>query len=451
MSFNATFYKFAKAHKSTARPSGGTSYEILLKDGCDVLNPAIQLKLSAAENPSGFNYCHIPLFDRYYYCRWKWENRLWTAYCEVDELATYKEPIGASTQYVTRSASAYDLNISDTKYPTKAEVVTHSAYLDTIANSINTDIGSYIVGIKSRDSNSGAGFYVLNETAFRGLVYYMFTDVWLDSGDIDKALQKMIVNPFDYIISCNWYPFQIATEFNDNIYFGYWDSGVKGHLLRLNERLKSIGQQFELPQHPQVARGKYLNASPYTQLTLDFYAFGRIPLDPNLFIDNRNGIVTMGIDLFTGMGTLKVESNDGRVLLTSATCSIPVQLSQVRNDLVKPLISAFGTSWSYATGNMIGVAAGIANTIEGAKPQIASIGAVGSISAYAFSRPKIDCYFYNIVDEDIANFGRPLCKVRKINTLSGFIQCENVEVKIAGTAEEIRAITELMESGFYYE
>ena len=450
--FKATFYIFNKEYNSTERPSsGGRDFDIVLKDGCDVLNPAISIQLPASESPSKYNYCYIPLFERFYYCRWKWENRLWTAYCSTDPMATYKDEIGASTQYVVRASSDYDGKVSDVKYPTKADVTTHSAYLNTIANSINTDSGSYIVGIKSRDSNSGAGFYALNETAFRGLVYYMFTDLWLDSGDIDKALQKMIVNPFDYIISCNWYPFQIATEFNDNIYFGYWDSGVKGHLLRINERLKSIGQQFTLPQHPQVARGEYLNASPYTQLTLDFYAFGRIPLDPNLFINNRNGIVTMGIDLFTGMGTLKVESNDGRVLLTSATCSIPVQLSQVKNDLVKPLISAFGTSWSYATGNMIGVAAGIANTIEGAKPQIASIGAVGSISAYAFSSPKIDCYFYNIVDEDMQTIGRPLCKVRKISSLSGFIQCDNADVKTSGTLEENRTIKEQMEAGFFYK
>lgn len=451
MSFNATFFKFAKAHNSTARPSGGTTYEIVLKDGCDVLNPTIQLKLSAVENPSGFNYCHIPLFDRYYYCRWKWENRLWTAYCKVDTMATYKESIGGSTQYVTRSASAYDLTISDTKYPTKADVSHFGYYLNVIDSAIDTSNGSYVVGIKSRDSNSGAGFYVLNEVAFRGLVYYMFTDLWLDSGDIDIALQKMIVNPFDYIISCNWYPFKISDEFNDNIYFGYWDSGVKGHLLRTNERLKTILQPFTLPEHPQVARGKYLNASPFTQLTLDINVFGRIPLDPNLFIDDRDGVITIGIDLYTGIAILRVDSSDGRVISTSATFSIPVQLSQVRNDLVKPLISAFGTSWSYATGNMIGVAAGIANTIEGAKPQIASIGAVGSISAFSFSIPAIDCYFYNIVDEDITNFGRPLCKVRRINTLAGFIQCENVEIKIAGTAEEIREITEIMESGFFYE
>ena len=450
--FKATFYTFNKEYNSTERPAGGgRDFDIVLKDGCDVLNPAISIQVPASESPSKYNYCFIPLFERYYYCRWKWENRLWTAYCATDPMATYKDEIGASTQYVVRASSEYDGKVSDVKYPTKADVTTHSAYLNTIANSINTDSGSYIVGIKSRDSNSGAGFYALNETAFRGLVYYMFTDLWLDSGDIDKALQKMIVNPFDYIISCNWYPFQIATEFNDNIYFGYWDSGVKGHLLRINERLKSIGQQFTLPQHPQVARGEYLNASPYTQLTLDFYAFGRIPLDPNLFIDNRDGIVTMGIDLFTGMGTLKVESNDGRVLLTSATCSIPVQLSQVKNDLVKPLISAFGTSWSYATGNMIGVAAGIANTIEGAKPQIASIGAVGSISAYAFSSPKIDCYFYNIVDEDLETIGRPLCKVRKISSLSGFIQCDNADVKTSGTLEENRTIKEQMDAGFFYK
>lgn len=452
MSFNANFYTIKKAINSTLRPSGGRSFEIILKDGCDVLNPVIQLQLSAAESPAQYNYCFIPLFDRYYYCRWKWENRLWTAYCEVDPMATYKPDIGASTQYVVRSASQYDLNVSDSKYPTKAEITHHDMIIEGIQNSITTTSGSYVVGIKSKDSNTGAAFYVLNEIAFRGLVYYMFSDMWQDSGDIDLALQKMLVNPFEYIISVNWFPFEISGAMTDSVYFGYWDSQVDGHLLSQSERMKSIGGTVTIPDHPQKARGNYLNASPYTSLYLDLYTFGRIPLDPNMLLDNNRTVaVTIGVDLFTGIGNLRVASADGTMLHTSANVSIPVQLSQVRNDLLTPVINTFGAAWNYAKGNMIGTAASIANTIESAMPHISSMGAVGSIAAYANNLPKIEAFYYNIVDEDLATIGRPLCKMKQISALHGYVQCENVDIATTATPQEKRTIIEMMESGFFYE
>ena len=450
--FRATFYIFNKEYNSTERPQGnGRDFDIVLKDGCDVLNPAISIQLPASESPSKYNYCYIPLFERYYYCRWKWENRLWTAYCTTDPMATYKDEIGASTQYVVRASSEYDGKVSDVKYPTKADVTEKREMLDAINRRITPDNGTYIIGIKSRDSNSGVGFYALNEVAFRGLVYYMFTDVWLDSGDIDKALQKMIVDPFDYIVSCNWYPFKLDVDFTDSIYFGYWDSGVNGHLLRTSERIYTISQPFTLPSHPQVVRGVYLNAAPYTQLTLDCYVFGRIALDPNLFIDYRDGIIGIVIDFYTGIASLKVESHDGTVLSTTATFSVPVQLSQVRTDMIKPVLSAFSAAVNYGMGNMLGTAASIASTVQSAFPQISSVGAVGSIAGYVLKTPHIDCYFYNIVDEDLETIGRPLCKVRKISSLSGFIQCDNAEVKTSGTLEENRTIKEQMEAGFFYK
>ena len=72
--FRATFYIFNKEYNSTERPSsGGRDFDIVLKDGCDVLNPAISIQLPASESPSKYNYCYIPLFERFYYCRWKWE------------------------------------------------------------------------------------------------------------------------------------------------------------------------------------------------------------------------------------------------------------------------------------------------------------------------------------------------------------------------------------------
>jgi hypothetical protein len=61
--------------------------------------------------------------------------------------------------------------------------------------------------------------------------------------------------------------------------------------------------------------------------------------------------------------------------------------------MTRPIISLAGTAVGYATENYLGMSASIADAVKGALPQIAYIGAVGSISAYAFNNPKIDCVF----------------------------------------------------------
>ncbi len=65
--------------------------------------------------------------------------------------------------------------------------------------------------------------------------------------------------------------------------------------------------------------------------------------------------------------------------------------------------------------------------------------------------PRLTIKRQTLADEDIAQLGRPLCSPRVINTLSGYIQCENVDIDVAATAEEKRKIIHYMETGFFYE
>ena len=60
MSFSATFYTFQKRINSTKQPSGsGTSYDVILKDGCSIINPELQLDLGLGSSPATYNYCYI--------------------------------------------------------------------------------------------------------------------------------------------------------------------------------------------------------------------------------------------------------------------------------------------------------------------------------------------------------------------------------------------------------
>ena len=80
-------------------------------------------------------------------------------------------------------------------------------------------------------------------------------------------------------------------------------------------------------------------------------------------------------------------------------------------------------------------------------------GSAGSYVALCKSllRPKVVCHFQEMVGEYNDEKGRPLCAPRRIDTLSGYILCDNVDLSIPATKAEIDEIIGYMNSGFYYE
>ena len=125
MAINVKFYTFSKKVNSTARPSSGAVVaefsNVLIKSGSGVVSPVLSISTSA--NVSKWNYCYISDWTRYYFIKeWTWDNGQWIAYLAIDVMATYKNEIGSSTQFVTRSSSSSDGDVIDTAYPTKSNV-----------------------------------------------------------------------------------------------------------------------------------------------------------------------------------------------------------------------------------------------------------------------------------------------------------------------------------------
>ena len=89
--------------------------------------------------------------------------------------------------------------------------------------------------------------------------------------------------------------------------------------------------------------------------------------------------------------------------------------------------------------------------VKNAPPQIESVGAVGSVSAYYLNAPVIDSIFYKLVEEDLSQLGRPLCARRTISSLSGYIECEKADLDSAASPTEKTEIISAMNGGFYYE
>ena len=455
MSVTVQFSITSKKENSTLIPEMRDSAECTFKNGCSMLKPTLLLNIRTDTFP---NYTFFKIENRIYRIRdiRSVRNDLFEIDGEVDVLATYKTQIGASSQYVTRSASSYDLKAMDSKYPTIADVDRGLTPLSDIASGMGLSggtfpAGTYVLGLKSKDSDTGVAFYAMSPTEFGQFCDYLYSTVWLDATDITVSLQKLLVDPFDYIISCTWYPFTVSGA-SQPVYFGFWDwTGHNMTRIPESDRIKSVSHTADLPNHPQISRGTYLNASPYTRLTLNLYSFGQCALDPNRFLGSRSVTVLLNIDMFTGIGVCKVLSSTGTVYQASATCGIPIQLSQVKDDLTKPIVDSAKIAGAIAAENVVGVASSIASAVKNAPPQIESVGAVGSVAAYYLNAPVIDSLFYKLVDEDITLFGRPLCKPKVISTLSGYIECENVAIELSAAENEIDKVKSYLKNGFFYE
>ena len=441
-------YTFAKKHNSTRQPSGsGRSISVKLKENTSVLNPHFYVHdYSFADN-------YIKWGSRYYFVEdiISISDGMAEYVCSTDAMATFKSDIGSSSQYVLRAASASDPYVQDNLYPAKSSVIVENTLLSNLGFTATAGLGTYILGVLSEESSGSAvAYYSVGPGNFPSLMQKLFDPTYLNASDISNDLQKELVNPMQYIVSCYWVPFIYDEGTFATVKFGWWDSGVNAFLLSSSDRIHSTDQAFNLPVHPQNARGIYLNDAPYTRHTLHCYTFGSIPLDPAPFVTGHSGHIYIDVDIFTGLGQCYIECYGSRIFHQVAQIGVPIQLSQSTGNMIGSAIATFEAIGSAAAGNVLGATHGIISAVSNAMPQVQTQGANGSIVAY-LQTPNIVSEFRQIADEDNVQLGRPLCQTKTISTLSGFITCEDADLDLAASPSEKDMITGYMNSGFYYE
>lgn len=465
----ATFYQFAKRTNSTKLPSGGQGFGIDLKAPCNIIDP--EIKIATQSDPTGFNYCYLPTFSRYYWVKnWTYSDGLWNASLTVDTLASYRDQIGNSMEYVTRSSAQYDGAISDGLYPASAKVQSvTTAFQGGFAETIRG--GFFVIGLIAKASNSiGAITYaVMTPTNAKKLSAKLLTDVSylsIDNTEISDSLTKVLFNPYQYIVSCNYFPFDIAEitahlPLVSSVNVGWWSIAVPCWILGEDNNKLTKSVSVSIPKHPQAAsRGGYCNASPYTDYTIFLQPFGVIPLDASKLW----GAVTLSIqymvDLFTGDCILRIFTNAKQLVHeTTAKLGVPIQLSNISFDipsgtgglLQTGIAAAFGGLTAALSGGSISdVGNGILNAAQATNADVASKGATGSTIAFD-SVPYMVARFKILTDDNNTAHGRPLCKRVQISTIPGYIMVDDPDIALAATAEEIDSVKSYMKNGFFYE
>ena len=458
MAFSAVFYTFAKRINSTKQPTGGTSYDIILKDGCSTAAPEIQLQLASDTSPAAWNYCYISEFGRYYWVtNWRFEGRLWTAQCRVDPLASFKSQIGSTNCYVARSASNYNLNVVDTFYPALAKN-THEA--DIITSPFDKDAGCFVIGIQGKGSGGKGGavtYYKATEAGMKDLINYMLSaPSSYNVTDITEELLECIFNPLQYIVSCMWFPFTVPVT-TGGISVGWWDVSVSG-INRVSSLEWGTNLSFSIPKHPKQSRGRYLNLPPFAKYRLEAGPWGSIPLDNFNLLDSSSLQCDYKVDLMTGSGRFNIKYRDKLCYEQIITAQIGVPVALGQNMLNQGALTSTGTSIidtvkSAVSGDPAGMLEGGLSAIGNAAAVSQSVPSMmGSNGTRSFNNVfALMADFLDIADEDLQSRGRPLCTPKTLNTLAGYIQCYDADPAISCSDEELKEIVDYLNGGFFYE
>ena len=463
---------FQKKINSTKVPtSGGRSITVRLKNDCSVLNPVFLLtSYSLSDN-------YVKWGSRYYFIDdiVITGNELAEYHCSTDVLATYKTDIGASSQYVLRSASAVDGSITDSFYPMKAakNYARSSAY----AGFVMPQLGTFVFGVQGQSNNGSFGsttYYCLDIYNAQSLMDAIFNAAGTeyDAASVEAAsglpekVYTSIINPQQYIVSCMYLPFEhetIGSTYASSVMLGWYDfTEAGGYIFDTSfDALPYLDGTFSLSKHTQASRGVYMNNAPFTEYVLSFMPFGDITLPADLLVNATSIYWKVIVDVITGQGTLKVYagSDDSGQILASATSQIGVPIAVsggVYDTSIGGLVS------NAAKGGLIGSAiAGLTgkNWFSEVKDGIAeaeqspTISTSGSNGALDYLEYPIVLYsrFTQVVDDDNTQHGRPLCAVRTISTLSGFLMCLKPDLDVAASRTEKEAIMSFLEGGMYYE
>ena len=505
MAFNVQFYTFSKKANSTARPSSGqTTYSCVANDPLDILHPVIKIKaLLSSATPAGFNYMYIPTLSRYYWITgWEVREGLWWAYGKIDVLASFKTEIGSSSLYVFRAAYAWNGAIVDDLYPsitppdkTKIDLPRPWTVGAASHSGAAEGTGYYVVGIIA---NTGTNYYAFTPNQMASLLAALCDDsyyehVLTEFGASQYPEAKVAINPLQYITSCKWVPMDLTTA----AYSGYKDwtlhgsliTGIQVGLLLFTNlqayalfdivgtavRFRNVVSNYDITlatyAHPQAARGSWLNYAPSTSYELWYPPFGLIALDSDMIAGATTLRISLTTDAWKCLATLTVTVDPGltseRVIMRNAAdfgCDVPLSNILVTGSSPLALASGFlntvQAAASTVTGqqSFLGGAAGVMNGIrasvgtfvEGRIPHVSVTGTQGS-TANMFGTPQLYITHYLKSNDDLAGRGRPLCQVKQLSTIPGYIMADPDELSLPATDGELEEIRGFISGGFFYE
>ena len=477
---NVILYRnFHKDINSTKIPTSGSgasesTFSCEVYDNCSIIDPIIIINsVGTTLQSNGYTYAWIPTWNRLYWITdMVYQDGRWFVHLSVDVLGTYRSHIGGSTQYCLRAASEYDEWIIDDIYvPISGKKQLKSVFAGSWPNNnpfaSGVSTGIFVAGIAGGAPTFGAlRYYAFTLPQFDSFINYLLgnTTYMGDLGDVTADMSKLILNPLQYIQSCLWFPFTISPlgAFSTSVQVGWWTIPTDAMLVTMSDgATRQIGYGItSIPIHPQAATiGNYLRREPFSNYRIWVPPVGYVTIPADLLCDVDFVNVAYTVDIVNGStlidlwaGSNTPGTSQKRLYSTQAQLAVDVPLAQVMgvgNNVMQGIqqISSgkiLGGIEKLVTG---GIGAWMGSEISGGAVQ----GSTGSTAVYR-RVPDLVLDYTEMAETAPTIMGRPLCKNKVINTLSGYIMTAHAHIDIYGaTKQEIEAIETYMDGGFFYE
>lgn len=446
-------WSFSKKKNSTAQPTGQSrDYNVYMKENTSIENPVFILGTGITADIS---YCQWS--GNYYFVD---DIVLISAdqvelHCSIDVLATHKTAIGNYTGFVERSSAAHNSYIFDSAMSAQQRIV--SSAVSTQALWTIDQVGCYVVRVVGEgDAPTGISSYVMTTSELSDLLDFMFDDTNF-SQELQDVIVKTFFNPFQYLVSVMWFPFSksdIAGS-SHTMHLGWWDVGEF-------KRISSYFyfDTFDLTKPTNYYSGDYRAYHPnFTEFSAFIPGIGKVDLDP-IILSHEKLNISCAIDWVTGNITCRLrymDSSDnmkGDIATYSGQIGVSVPVGQI-NNMSEGMTGgsvlervAGGTFQAVAEAVTGGVSA-IPNALS---PSPSILGNAGN-RANITSNPRMMLSIINFGCGEFPNtvYGRPLCAIRQVSTLPGFIKMQAASVALAAPDTEIEKVNNYLNSGFYYE
>ena len=433
-----TFYEqFHKQPNSTFRPTQlvpahpSRTFDCIMWDGVSFLAPVVELALFSGsgtfDNPAalGMTYAYIPSFERYYWVLdWRLSEGRWIATMQVDVLASFKEDIGNASLFADRLGDRLgygypiltplvpiDTGLPDNAIPTVSRPWIHSGAIGLPWMRSSFWSGTYVLGVINADISAvGAiSYYAMTRHEFREFMGAMLSGTYFGTNaDISTETTKAILNPMQYVATCNWFPLKYEdvvgnSEAQTDLHLGWWTLHNVDHK---NINITGLVHKLfctKLDKHPYAdeLNLSMLNYLPYTQYQIQIPYFGSVQIYRE---DFQSGELTCHFtyDLVSGLAQVRLYdrfpygydyATDGDfpdyddfdtgiighcnlIRTLSAQASAPIQIAQTTSDYGAARVTQIQANATAAANSAMlqrSYATAVSNSITSA------IGAVGSL------------------------------------------------------------------------
>lgn len=467
------YQNFKKRKNSTKRPGAGTDITCTLKENTSLENPTFIL----SSNDFSINY--VKLGSHYYFVTdiRSIRNNLMEIDCTPDVLATHKSEIAAYEAFIERSYTYANPRLPD---PCVALFNTETVLSNTVSVGTVFNSGGFFILSVLNSKGSGSGFicyYMMGISQIENLAQYSNASWDSQQTSFVDWIQSTFLKTSESIIECKWVPIGFSAVPAsviqwEQVKIGVDDISVGGSAVEAYRITnKAVSSQSVVVDIPHTYTD-FRKAAPYSMGKLFLPGFGLVDFNPLDFDTDDKIYLTFDLDIVTGEVACFLKNANSKLIATytynvAVNCpvgKVGINATGTATGLLSTATSAAGAVFGAVTGSGATVAAAGVATASSGINTLATIAAPtssikGSQGGRAIIEHGLDVICIVIEkgtsdpDDLQPMIGKPIMRKIQIGdgTISGYVQCSNASVPIAGFESDKEAVNSYLNSGFYFE